>query len=123
MNERIKLTKIVLAGFKSIGPEDQNIFFGDITVLIGPNGAGKSNLVSFFEMLNYMTTGALQTFIGKNGSANSFLYYGSKNTTRVNARLTFVDRETKDDYKFSLAHAAGDTLIFTEEKITYSNPN
>lgn len=120
MNKRSKLQEIFLSGFKSFSTEGQNIPIGDITVLLGPNGAGKSNFVSFFTMLNYMTTGALQTYIGENGFADSFLYYGSKNTTRINANLVFSSKEDKDDYKFSLAHATGDNLIFTEETITYS---
>lgn len=57
----MKLNKINLKGFKSIGNQnEQTIPLGDVTVLLGANGSGKSNLVSFFKMLNYMTTGALQ---------------------------------------------------------------
>ena len=101
MNTQPKLKEVFLSGFKSISKEGQTIPINDITVLIGANGAGKSNLVSFFSMLNYMTTGALQTFIGKNGSANSFLYYGSKNTTRIHATLFFSDEDASDKYNLN----------------------
>lgn len=57
---RFKLSYIKLKGFKSIAPEGQTIYFQDITLLLGANGSGKSNLVSFFSMLNYMMTEALQ---------------------------------------------------------------
>ncbi len=115
--DRLKLTNIRLTGFKSIGNEGQDIPIGDITVLLGANGAGKSNLISFFQMLNYMTTGALQTFIGQNGFANSLLYYGSKVSSRLSAELSFSDNQSEDKYGFSLSHAANDTLIFTEERL------
>jgi predicted ATPase len=73
MDDRIKLRSINLKGFKSFNSLGQDIPIGDLTVLLGANGAGKSNLVSFFSMLNYLTTGALQRFIGESGSADSLL--------------------------------------------------
>jgi len=121
MDDRIKLKLINLKGYKSINKLGQDIPIGDLTVLLGANGAGKSNLVSFFTMLNYLTTGALQRYIGESGSANSLLYYGSKQTSRLEAKLVFENETDVDNYKFSLAHAAGDTLIFTEETIIWHN--
>ena len=50
-NDRLKLDRLEIKGFKSISSEGQNIDLGDITVLLGANGSGKSNLVSFFKML------------------------------------------------------------------------
>jgi len=125
-SNKLKLRNIELKGFKSINAKGQNIPIGDITILLGANGSGKSNLVSFFQMINYMTTGALQKYIGLSGSANSLLYFGSKHTTRINGELTFSDLQSEDKYNFSLAHAAGDTLIFTEETLfwkDYNKPN
>ncbi|OQX72161.1 MAG: hypothetical protein B6D61_14905 [Bacteroidetes bacterium 4484_249] len=118
-NDRLKLKNIEIKGFKSINTKGQNIPIGDITILLGANGSGKSNLISFFQMINYITTGALQKYIGLSGSANSFLYFGSKQTTRITAELTFSDSKSEDKYKFSLAHAAGDILIFTEEILVW----
>ena len=74
-------------------------------------------------MLNYMTNGALQNYIGQSGSASSLLYFGSKQTTRVSAELTFTDSKSEDKYIFSLAHAAGDTLVFTEETLFWKDHN
>ncbi len=119
--ERIKLNKINLKGFKSINRNGQDISFGDVTILLGANGSGKSNLVSFFRMLNYMNTGALQKYIGLSGFADSLLHYGSKNTSRLEAEITFGNNDFFDQYSFSLAHAAGDTLIFTEETLSWKN--
>lgn len=119
MDDRIKLRSINLKGFKSFNSLGQDIPIGDLTVLLGANGAGKSNLVSFFSMLNYLTTGALQRFIGESGSADSLLHYGSKVTSRIEASLQFEGDKDIDTYKFCLAHAAGDTLIFIEETIEW----
>jgi len=119
-NDRMKLKNLNLKGYKSIDNEGQSITFGDITVFLGANGAGKSNLVSFFKLLNYLTTGGLQTFIGEQGFADSLLYYGSSTTSRIQAGLSFEqDGSGKDTYNFTLSHASGDTLIFTEEYVTW----
>jgi predicted ATPase len=116
---RFKLKKIEISGYKSIGSEGQSIEFGDITVLLGANGAGKSNLVSFFKLLNSMTTGDLQVFIGQQGYAESLLHYGAKTTPIINVKLIFEDEKSNTDtYDFILEHASGDTLIFTRENIT-----
>ena len=119
----LKLQNINLKGYKSFNAEGQDIPFGDITILLGANGSGKSNLISFFQMLNYMTTGALQKYIGQSGSADSLLYFGSKKTNRIIAEITFSDSKSKDRYTFSLSHAAGDTLIFTEETLFWKFHN
>lgn len=66
---RLKLKEVEIKGYKSINSEGQAIEFGDVTVLLGANGAGKSNLVSFFKLLNHMTTGGLRLFVGQQGSA------------------------------------------------------
>lgn len=122
-NDRMKLTQISVKGFKSFCPQGQKIEFGDVTVLLGANGSGKSNLVSFFKMLNYMTTGGLQLFIGKNGGAEALLFYGAKNTDKIEFALTFNQageegiRSTKYDVK--LVHALPDRLIFAGETVKY----
>ena len=120
MKKTLKLTNIEIKGFKSVNLQGQSVpVNNNITVLLGANGSGKSNLISFFKMLNYLTTGALQTYIGQEGSAGSLLYYGPKKTKRIEATLTFSGENSVDKYSFRLAYAAGDTLIFTEETLTY----
>ncbi len=119
--DRLKLKSVQLNGYKSIDGNGQKVHFGDISLLIGANGSGKSNLMSFFQMLNYMMTGALQQYIGERGSADAFLYYGAKETQRISATVTFADSINRDTYQFSLAHAARDTLIFAEEAITWQS--
>lgn len=121
MDNRLKLKELEVKGFKSINGDGQSIRFGDITVLLGANGAGKSNLVSFFSLINFMTSGGLQNWVAKNGFANSILFYGTKKTTRIESSLTFESDTHKDEYKFVLSLAAGDTMIINEETVTYEN--
>ncbi|OHD12907.1 MAG: hypothetical protein A2Y41_10880 [Spirochaetes bacterium GWB1_36_13] len=120
---RFKLSSLSLSGYKSIASQNdsQKIDFQNTTVIIGANGAGKSNLVSFFKMLNMMTTGALQEHIARNGGANSILHYGSKQTVRTEASLEFRHENNVDTYDFALSHASGDTLIFTNEELSWHN--
>ena len=97
-----KLTRLELHGFKSVDGEGQSIDVGDVTVLLGANGAGKSNLVSFLRMLSCMRAGELQNYVANQGFADSLLYFGSKMTTEISARLQFEDEHAKDEYAFIL---------------------
>ena len=116
---KIKLKSITLNGFKSFNSDGHTIECGDVTVLIGANGSGKSNLVSFFKMVAFMMTKALQQYVGEEGYATSLLNYGPKRTPRLTAKLEFENEQFYDAYEFSLAHAAQDTMIITEEIISY----
>lgn len=119
------LKKLRLSGFKSIATNEfaQTITFDDINIIIGPNGSGKTNLISFFKMLNHMMTGALQTYIGKNGTSENLLFFGSKKTPILSASLEFKNDSNIDIYDFSLVKSIQDTLIFSEERITWNGKN
>lgn len=124
----LKMKYLRLAGFKSVDNGGQTIEFSDnVTLFVGPNGAGKSNIISFFKMLNFMMTNALRTFIADQGYARSILYYGPEVTTRLTAELLFCGWDANSQfarqnyYRFSLTHAAGDTLIFANETIEYQH--
>jgi hypothetical protein len=43
--------------------------------------------------------------------------YRGKITSRLESEITFSDSKSTDKYGFTLSHAAGDTLIFTEETL------
>nr|WP_234300904.1 AAA family ATPase [Sphaerospermopsis aphanizomenoides] len=90
-----------------------------LNILIGANGAGKSNLISFFKMLNEMMGDRLQQYIAISGYAQSLLHFGPKVTPQIEAELEFIIDNAKDTYNLRLFHAAGDTLIFAEEKLSY----
>ena len=117
------LKKITIRGYKSLGNSDKPVELNlkDINVIIGANGAGKSNLISFFNMLSHMMTGALQSYVAKNGSANSILQYGAKKTKTISAELVFKNDRFEDAYDFTLAKAINDTLIYSEEIIKAGN--
>jgi len=117
----IKLKSITISGFKSFNNDEHTIEFGDVSVLIGANGAGKSNLVSFFKMIGYIMTTALQQYIGEQGGANSVLNFGYKHTPKMSAKIEFENEQFNDIYKFTLSGATQDTLIFTEETVQYHN--
>lgn len=127
MSASIKLDRLELAGFKSIAPRSQSIQFGDVTFLLGANGSGKSNLVSFFKLLNYMTSGALQTYIARQGGADSILYFGAKTTEAIEFAIDFIDRgggtEWKTRYEARLAYSASNKLFFESENVGYSKTN
>jgi predicted ATPase len=111
------LRRVTLNGFKSIKALDLEL--RPLNVLIGANGAGKSNLVSFFKMLNEMMAGRLQQFIGTTGRAQSLLYFGPKVTPQIEALLEFEVENALDKYAMRLFHAAGDTLIFADEELSF----
>ena len=121
-SEHSFLSKLTLSGYKSVSSEfPQEIPIKDINIVIGANGSGKSNLVSFFKMINYMMTGALQTYIGINGFAENILYLGSKKTPVMKAMLEFQNqKKIKDIYTISFVKTVQDSFIFSEESIEYN---
>ena len=122
MNDKSKLYRIKVSGYKSIGNGNDSIdlSLSNINIIIGPNGAGKSNIVSFFKMLNNMMTGAFQAYVGKNGSAENLLHFGSKHTPLINASLEFRNEQNSDIYEITLGKAVQDSLIFLSESIIWN---
>ncbi|MCK5243651.1 MAG: AAA family ATPase [Desulfobacterales bacterium] len=109
---------IRIEGFKSV-KNLEPLELEAINVLIGPNGSGKSNFISFFQLLNYAMTEGLQGYVRTRGFADSFLYLGSKATSRIRGELEFATEKGTNRYRFTLVPAAGDILIYTEESIFY----
>lgn len=115
----MKLTNISLRGFKSIDARDgQNIPLGNVTVLLGANGSGKSNLVSFFSLLNFITTGALQNYVGRYG-VSQLLFYGPKVTESLSFVLHFASDDARDTYEVQLSYGLPDRLFVSGEKVTF----
>ncbi len=112
-----KLQRVILNGFKSI--KNMDLELRSLNVLIGANGAGKSNLISFFKMLNEMMAMRLQQYVGTTGRAQSLLHFGPQVTPQVEARLEFEVDNGVDTYTMRLFHAAGDTLVFAEENLSF----
>lgn len=114
------LVTLSLRGFKSI----KKLEFRPeaITILIGQNGAGKSNLISFFRFLSWalVPPGQLQEHVARLGGASVLLHNGPDRTRDISARLEFTKDAGVNDYEFRLAHAAGDTFVYTEERYRFS---
>lgn len=121
MDKRSILKKIKLAGFKSIASKEYalELDLTDVNIVIGANGSGKTNLLSFFKMLNYMMTGAFQSYIGRYGGADYLLHFGSKYTSLIESRLTFINSKDTDVYDIVLAKTIQDSLIFSNESIEW----
>lgn len=118
----VRLKNLTIRGFKTIRCLE-NFQPGPLNVLIGANGAGKSNFVSFFRLLSWMLAppGNLQEHVGTSGGARVLLHDGPEKTQIIDASLTLETERGDNDYAFRLAHAAGDTLIFTDEKYRFSD--
>jgi predicted ATPase len=112
-----KLKTIEINGYRSV--KSAKLELDSLNILIGPNGAGKSNFVSFFKMLNEMMGDRLQQYIGTSGRAQSLLHFGPKVTPQLEGRLEFEVDNGTDWYNMRLFHAAGDTLVFAEETVTF----
>lgn len=115
------LTSITLRGFKTIR-ELVNFRPEAITILIGPNGAGKSNLISFFRVLSWALAppGQLQEYVARMGGASVLLQDGPERTRDIECLLRFETDSGVNEYGFRLAYAAGDTLIYAEERYRFS---
>lgn len=115
---RLGVQKLTLSGFKTIFHLN-GLELGTINVLIGPNGAGKTNLVSFFRMANQMmnSPGNLQLFVSRAGGANALLHSGAGVTQQISAELEFAEASGVHHYRFDLAYAAPDTLVFADERV------
>ena len=115
-----QLASLRLVGWKSI--RDAKIELRPLNVLIGANGAGKSNLVSFFKLMNEMMEERFQVHVGTIGGAESLLHYGSKRTPAIETDFRFDTDLGQSVYSLRLVPAAGNTLIFDEEKLRFFPP-
>ena len=116
-----RLHAITLKGFKTIHELDE-FTPGPLTVLIGPNGAGKSNFISFFRMMSWALADPdhLSFYVGQQGGASKLLHDGPDKTREIESVLTIRNDAGENQYKFRLFYAAGDTLIFADERYRFS---
>ncbi|MGP8019913.1 MAG: AAA family ATPase [Limisphaerales bacterium] len=112
------LQRMSLTAFKSIR-EVRDLEFKPLNVLIGANGAGKSNLISFFKLLNFGMTNSLKEYVARAGYASSLLHFGSQQTKQITAKLAFRMERGTNTYELTLSQAAEDSLIYTEEAVTW----
>ncbi|MDY6263120.1 MAG: AAA family ATPase [Fibrobacter sp.] len=115
----MKLEKITVGGYKSYSQGSHTLELGDITVLLGANGAGKSNLISFFNLVAFGMTGALQDYLKKN-DVNSLLYFGPQYTQDMGFSFYFQDDRALDEYHVSLSYAKPERLYVSSELLRYT---
>lgn len=104
------LKSIRIEGYKSIG--DQTVELRDVNILIGPNGAGKSNFIGVFRFLRQIVERRLQITIREAGGGERLLYFGSKQTIKINFTLDF----NPNYYHLSLASSNNDSLFVLQEQ-------
>lgn len=116
-----RLSSMSLRGFKTIR-EMEGFEPGPLAVLIGPNGVGKSNFISFFRMLSWAVASPpnLQQYVQQYGPASALLHDGPERTSAIEAELTVDTDQGSNQYAFRLAYAAGDTLIYTDERFRFT---
>jgi predicted ATPase len=112
----MKLDHIEISGFKSL--RSLTLDLRSLNVLIGANGAGKSNFIGLFEILNQMIQENFQIYVGQNGGANSFLYFGEKTTDHIEVYLVFGANR----YRCVWVPTVDDSLIFKSERAYYQGP-
>ncbi len=115
MTKKQPLDHISLTGYKSIRELDLDL--NSLNVLIGANGAGKSNFISFFTLLRNIISENLKIYVRTQGGAETLLHFGKRTTESIKIDLTFGVKT--NGYSCELIPAAGDTLIFAEEKYWY----
>lgn len=117
---KTKLQEVTIKGYKSIAfDKPATLRLDDVSILLGANGAGKSNIISFFRMLSYMMSKSFGKYVELSGTSNALLHYGAKKTPAMAGELKFSDAKSIDTYSFTLANAAPDRLIITEENIAW----
>ncbi len=93
----------------------------NLAVLIGANGSGKSNFIRFFEMMSWMLRSRkLGEFVQRHGGADDQLFGGRNASPSMEATITMRTDQGRNDYRFALAYAHPDRLVFTEEAFRFS---
>ena len=114
-----KIESVRIKGFRSLADVELS-GLGGATVLIGANGSGKSNLIRFFEMMSWMLRSRrLGEFVERHGGAGDQLHGGAQVTPRMEAEIALCADAGRNDYRFVLAPAPPDRLVFAEEAFRF----
>jgi predicted ATPase len=111
-----ELDHITVKGFKSIASIEK-LPLRSINVLIGPNGSGKSNFIGVFAFLHEIREGRLQDYVGRAGSADKLLYFGSKETEEIYLHISFQGEVNQ--YAITLSPTTADGLYVSKELVYF----
>ena len=113
-----RIESLRIRGFRSLADVDLS-GLGNASVMIGANGSGKSNFVRLFEMMCWMLRSprSLNEFVQRHGGADDQLYGGSTVTSRIAVEIAVRTDQGLYDYRFALANAHPDRLVFAEEAV------
>jgi len=115
-SQNTHLHRVKIEGFKSIKKLD--LTMNPINILIGANGAGKSNFISLFTFLRQLSEGKLQSYVEKQGFANTFFHFGAKNTEKIVVDLSVGSNGYHAEFSYG---ATNDSLVFEDEYCTFSS--
>ncbi len=117
------LNTLTLVNWKSIA--DQRIELRPLNVMVGANGAGKSNVLSVMRMLiaTFGKQPGFQRFVAEGGGADSLLHLGLRHSRHVAIELEFATDKGSSTYAAEWSAAALDSLIFTDERISFAREN
>ncbi|MFE3449738.1 AAA family ATPase [Nonomuraea sp. NPDC059194] len=110
---RHRLQSITVEGYTSI--RSAQVEPRGLNVLVGANGAGKSNFIAALALLGRIVDGELNLFVGQAGGASALLHGGPKGDASIRLRLDLGSA----GYEAVLIPAAGDELIFGEERVWF----
>ena len=113
------LKRIYLKGWKSI--RDQSINLNSLTAIVGANGSGKSNLLSLIRMFGeiFASEPGMRSYVGVNGTANSLLHYGSRETKSIDIELTFEISTGELKYATRWIPTLNGGLIYEDERVEF----
>lgn len=95
---------------------EQTLRLGALNVFIGGNGSGKSNLIEVFRLLREVVQQNLASYTLRKGGADTLLYFGRRAANWMSFRLEFSEGATKSNtYSVRLAGTDDDSLVVAEE--------
>jgi len=105
-----RLNRLKINGYKSIKSLDLEL--QPLNIIIGANGVGKSNFIGFFKFMKKILDKDLQLYVAQQGGANKILYFGIKETDKIDFELVFYP----NGYKATLIPTNQDNFIFEREE-------
>lgn len=94
---------------------DQTLKLGALNVFIGGNGSGKSNLIEVFRFLRAIIDEKLAEYTAIKGGADSLLYFGRRQSPGMTIGVVFADGETSDSYRVDLLGTSDEKLFIGTE--------